>query len=358
MRKILAFFALLIACNSSSDAQIKLGAYYFDGWTGKSSFHLNETIIDSFAYRKPIWGWITSTPQIIQKQIDLAANAGISFFNFCWYYSSNQLGQVDADPKNNALNLFREAQNKSKLGYAIMIANHKGYLIDANDWDNLMVYWCSLFKDKNYLKVNQRPLITFFSIETLIKSFGGQQQVNAAFDKLKKYAKSQGLKGVTIGAILSPSVKRIKIAEECGFDLLTTYNQHALGLSTSETITPIEEMQKAERNAWDEMIQASRLPLIPTVTLNWDTRPLDLRESIQTKKSVIKPRFEGFSELSVKSSIKQVKNWIYKNISHTTSEKIVLAYAWNEYGEGAWLTPSDSLKNTLLQGLKEGLTEK
>src|SRR4051812_33911811 len=64
---------------------IKMGAYYFDGWTGKT-FHISPAL-DSFPERKPVWGWVTSTPSAITEQIDLAADAGISFFNFCWYYN-------------------------------------------------------------------------------------------------------------------------------------------------------------------------------------------------------------------------------------------------------------------------------
>ena len=127
-------------CSAQS---LKLGAYYFDGWTGKSEFHLTQNLIDSFPDRKPVWGWRTSTPEIMSKQIDIAAEYGISFFSFCWYFRRDKTSsRVDMDVKNNALNLFMKSPNKDKLGFNILVANHKGYVFQEQDWDDLCKYWC------------------------------------------------------------------------------------------------------------------------------------------------------------------------------------------------------------------------
>src|SRR5438034_1397685 len=71
---------------SRGSMPIQLGAYYFDGWAKAVSGHLTPRLRDSFPDRKPKWGWVTSTPEIVKDQIDLAADAGLSFFSFCWYY--------------------------------------------------------------------------------------------------------------------------------------------------------------------------------------------------------------------------------------------------------------------------------
>ena len=43
------------------------------------------------------------------------------------------------------------------------------------------------------------------------------------------------------------------------------------------------------------------------------------------------------------------------NPEKTPKEKIALLYAWNEYGEGARLTPSITAKDNPLNGIKKGL---
>ena len=69
-------------------AQVKVGAYYFDGWTGHYPIHITNALTTTFAGREPKWGWITSSQKIMDEQIGLASDAGLSFFDFCWYFGS------------------------------------------------------------------------------------------------------------------------------------------------------------------------------------------------------------------------------------------------------------------------------
>jgi len=163
------------------------------------------------------------------------------------------------------------------------------------------------------------------------------------------------LGGVTVAAILSPSDERVRLAENCGYDILTGYNMHKLGLSKSAKSNSISKMQTAEEAAWNQISSKTKLPQIPVATLNWDTRPLDLKASLKSAKKVSNPRYEGFSRASVSKSVSALKAWVDGNEKKVTKEKIAMVFAWNEYGEGAWLTPSEALKDSLLQGLKEGL---
>jgi hypothetical protein len=82
----------------SAKPRATVGAYYFDGWAGKSDrwkddpawtalnppTHLTKRMIEEFADREPIWGWRDDSLAIMEQQIDLAADHGIAFFAFCW----------------------------------------------------------------------------------------------------------------------------------------------------------------------------------------------------------------------------------------------------------------------------------
>src|SRR5690606_3907835 len=136
---------------------------------------------------------------------------------------------VDNDPKNNALNLYRQASNKDKLGFNLMIANHEGYIFNESDWKNLCQYWIKIFKTPGYVQVDGSPLITFFSMASLKQTFGSAQKVNNAFLELKKLAKEEGLKDVIIaGNATTPD--GAALADSCGIDILTAYNYHNDGL--------------------------------------------------------------------------------------------------------------------------------
>src|SRR5882757_3135031 len=140
---------------ASSD--IVLGAYYFDGWSSPKSGHLTPKLRDSFPDRKPKWGWITSTPQIVKEQIDLAADAGLSFFSFCWYYPDYDHPHFKEDPLNHALSLYLASPNKTRLKFCLMVANHAGQEIGPADWPAVTDEWVRLFKDPGYLQVSGKP---------------------------------------------------------------------------------------------------------------------------------------------------------------------------------------------------------
>ncbi len=65
-----------------------VGAYYFDGWAGRHRLadtaawakdaptHLTRRMLDEFPDREPIWGWRDDRQEIVEQQIDLAADHG------------------------------------------------------------------------------------------------------------------------------------------------------------------------------------------------------------------------------------------------------------------------------------------
>jgi len=350
---IFAFLSLnspLIQAQKRSAPAIQVGAYYFDGWTGQTPMHMPRALIDSFPEREPVWGWLTSSPKVLSSQIDAAADAGLSFFSFCWYYSSNKQGEVIDDPKNHALSLYLKAANKDRLKFCLLVANHQGHYVEPADWAKVSKIWLQLFKEPTHLQVNGRPLLIFFSASSLVSQFGSAQAVRQAFDSLRAAAVKSGLPGVTIAACVSPNQDSFKQTQECGFDLLTGYNYHSAGFKPNITNTPIDSMTIASRRLWDQFKQ-SPVPYIPTVTLNWDPRPwANLNKAYHTS-----PRYTGFSSNSVYKDVQMARQWIERNPDKTPKEKIALLYAWNEYGEGAWLTPSRSAKDNPLMGIKKAL---
>ena len=172
-----------------------------------------------------------------------------------------------------------------------------------------------------------------------------------AFNSLREAAKKEGLGGVSIAACEYNYIRNIRQAEACGFDILTGYSYHDDGLEKGQEATPIDSMRVADIRVWNGIINKSDLPYIPVATLNYDTRPWE-------SDTAFVPHYSGYSMQSVYHAVKDLKQWIKENSQRTTKEKIVLMYAWNENGEGAWLTPSKILKDSLLMGVKEALIEK
>lgn len=330
----------------SDSHSIVLGAYYFDGWTS-GSHHITDKLKGHYQKREPIWGWVTSTPAIVDAQINEAANAGISFFSFDWYFRNGS----DDYPLNHALNLYLSSRDKIRLKFCLMVANHTPFFIGPDNWNAVSEIWIKFFKDKDYLKVNEQPLLIFFSVSSLVEQFGSTSAVKKAFNSLRDIAKKEGLQGVSIAACVYDNAANIHDAEACGFDIMTGYNYHGYGLEKGEEVTPIDSMRVADLRVWNGIKNKSTLPYIPVSTLNWDPRPW-------RPDTASVPHFSGYSMQSVCHAVTDLKQWIGENRERTTKEKVALMYAWNENGEGGWLTPSTILKDSLLLGVKKALTIK
>lgn len=327
----------------------RIGAYYFDGWTGKTN-HITRSLTENYKERAPVWGWVTSTPEILRKQVKAAVNAEIDFFTFCWYYSELSKKNQE-EPRNHALSLFVKSKDKQGLKFNLLVSNHYGYIIGPADWLKVSATWLDLFEMDAYLKFNEKPLITFLSLKMLMSSFGSAAKIKSALDQLRAAAVSRGLKGLSIGICITPDEKEIALARHCGFDVLTGYNYHDQTLINGQSVSPITAVSKREKVVWASFLKFD-LPYIPVSTLNWDPRPWDEMNKMKRPS----PHFKGYAPASVFQSVQGLKDWVVTNNPTRSSDQIAMLYAWNEYGEGAWLTPSNQYKNGLLDAVKKALT--
>ena len=89
-----ALLTLALSTHSSANAMpnATVGAYYFEGWYHDTpqavAAFANAELRNNFPEREPIWSgglWRGDTVEIMEQQIDLAADHGIAFFSFDWY---------------------------------------------------------------------------------------------------------------------------------------------------------------------------------------------------------------------------------------------------------------------------------
>lgn len=346
---------MLVAANCYSQKNnVTVGAYYYDGWSGLVPDNLTRKLMDSFPERKPVWGWVTSDANVMQKQIDLAADYGISFFCFDWFFPNSRLYTIATNPTNRALKFYLDAPNKNRIKFSLLVVNTGGQTIRPKDWNKCVAAWIDILKDKQYLYVDGKPLISFFSHKTLLDNFGSADAVHAALDSFRTACVQAGLPGITIAAGVSPLKQQMDTAKMCGFDMLTGYNYSSAGyknISRTQTEIPIDTLRNSDYEVWNRFKNNSNMPYLPVVTLNWDPRPKPVLSYYYTK------RYTGYSLNSTYNSVKSAINWINRNPKNATKERVILLYAWNEYNEGAWLTPSDTKKDSLLLGVKAAISE-
>ncbi len=306
-----------------------VGAYYFDGWAGKHRLadteawakeaptHLSRRMLEEFPEREPIWGWRDDRQEIVEQQIDLAADHGIAFFAFCWYWHATP-DQIRDDPKHAGLNLYLTARNSSRMKFCLLVANHEGFLIGgAENWRRAAEGWMSYFQDKRYVTVEGKPLVIIFN------PADGSSEGLAA---LQAAAKKAGLPGVAVAGCGRGDLKQ-------GYTHRTHYNI-VPGYAGGSQEHPYAELAVAHQKAW---YGSREQPYIPEVTAGWDKRPWEGPQGLGQKPGFYFPdrtpaAFGGFVQAAM--------DWMDRHPEQTTKERLVLVYAWNEFGEGGYLAPT------------------
>lgn len=352
MRKTTAFakaalsVALLVVAGTAFEAsaqepkpRMKLGAYYFAGWSGKSSMddgkpenawakgmptHYTKKLATEFAGRTPIWGWRDDTPELMERQIDLAADHGLAFFSFCWYWHDNKgpinVKAIEEDSKHLPMRLFMQARNNSRMEFCLLVANHGGFeIVGLEAWKQAADYWMALFKHPRYLRVEGKPLLVIFSPR-------GSNTQGLAY--LQEAARKAGFPGVAVAACGNGK-------PEDGYAIRTRYNA-VPGWGGKSEKHPYQDLVEAHVRTWGGTPEQ---PCIPVLSVGWDRRPWEGIGGLGPKGSTVSWYFEGQTPEAFRASLERMASWIDAHPDQATKDRLAMVYAWNEIGEGGWLVP-------------------
>ena len=347
--------AQTITSAAADKPQATIGAYYFDGWAGHNSLagdlrepwaknaptHLTRSLTEKFAERMPIWGWRDDSLAIMEQQIDLAADHGLAFFSFCWYWHDNQESinrkAIQEDPKHTSMELFLKARNNQRLKFCLMVANTGSFEIKGTEnWKQAVDFWLPYLKHPQYFTVGGKPLIIIFDAD------GGDK---AGFLYLQTAARKAGLPGVAIAGY--------KYHNHCDPlpDLGYTHRtQYGLLAHKGAEAHKFAELADENRHLWGG--GSPPQPYIPMITAGWDKRPWEGLWGCPPLWYYPDRTPEQFMKL-----LRDAMAWMDQHPDQITAERLMLIYAWNEFGEGGYIAPTRGDPNgKYLQALHAVLT--
>jgi hypothetical protein len=288
----------------------------------------------------------------VEQQIACAADHGLAFFAFDWYWPE---GANKESALNTGLKLYLQATNRQRLQFCLMVANHGGFRIGPSDWDAVSDVWLRLFKEPTHLRLGGKPLLIFFSPRELRQAFGSSEAVKAAFDKLDAKARTAGLEGVCIVACATPGPENnwndLADLKAQGYSCLTGYNYHGYPVKGPDKIQPFARMIEGHQDIWDRFAARSPLPYMPIVTVGWDKRPWEDLANLKTHEVYYPDRTPVQAADFVSRAIK----WMDLHPDKTPKERVLLLYAWNENGEGGYLTPTKGMGDAYLRAVDKAL---
>ncbi len=301
--------------------------------------------------RVPLWGYeLDDDPDVMERWIDAATDHGVNVFIFDWYW-------FDGGPflESSLNNGFLKAENKGKMKFYVMWANHD---VRRNYWnvhkfeDDTSILWegavdrenfdivverviNQYFKQPNYFKIDGEPVFMVFAPNNLVKGLGGLENTKIALEYFREETRKAGFPGMHLqfraGGGMEPGLlsgaysegKSVnEIVEYLGVNSVTKYNWGhnpdyiRLG---DETLT--------KRRKLDETLN---VPYFPNVSIGWDDTP---RFPHKGKEHVT---YHNKSPESFAAFLQKAKEYCDERPGETN---LITLFSWNEWVEGSYLLP-------------------
>jgi hypothetical protein len=333
---------------ASTQTRARLGAFYFDGWSGPlTNYHFQGLVNSPYQGREPLSGWQDNSACAVEQQLAWARAFGLSFFVFDWYFNASVVDP--GEDLNSAFKITRALPNRHGMQYAILYVNQDPFKItNSADWTRTVQEWVGYMKDPDYVHVNGKPLLIMIDPNAMRQTFGSSAAVQAKFGELRAAAQAQGLAGVTlVGCVNLPDgapaqdglFPSLSMEAADSYDAVSEY-----GYGTSFRLTlageqPFSSLADTGRWIWAESGRKSPLPVIAAVIPGDDAR------SPEGDHEPGRPLYwftRTPQELAafIADSIAWAESNPQVRVEPAPAAPLVIITAWNELGNGAYLVPT------------------
>jgi hypothetical protein len=319
-----------------------VGVYYFAGWWQKSANQWETGGRDwrpDYPERIPLLGEYIDQATM-DREIIAASSHGVDFFQILWYPNGGSL--------NEGLRTFLASTNAGRMKFTVEFVNHPPFDLSTEaEWEAACKEWCAAMKHPSYLQIDGRAVFKIHGLDYFYKQNGDDPvRVKDRLDTFRRIVKKNGLSsplissGVMPGGVPSPD----RVAP---FDFVTTYMDMP-NLPQRPEVYPYELLIKHAEAGWLRYAEHSTKPYVPYVPSGWDPRPWQdprpsfappTREEWTVALNRVKAALDKYPKLRI-----PVKGG---------SKKMLLIYAWNEFGEGGIMAPTRGEKEMKLEAVRE-----
>lgn len=338
----LATTALAYAVPDVTPAQskdYKVGCYYFPGWRYADQW----MALDKAGYPKPLLGhYREGAPEVAEWHLKWMAEHGIDFVIYDWY-SQNGARSLE----HALLDGYLKAQNRKYVKFCLLWANHNAPGTNSEkDLLETADYWIKdLFNRPEYFKVDGKPMVIFFFAYNIRKDLGGSAAVKQALDKMREKAKAAGLPGIYFVASQDFGAGNAAQFKSEGWDAATTYNYPGAGDEQGNNPS-YKSMVTGYEQIWKDIDDHFQIPyMVPTMP-GWDIRPWQGKNQLHRT---------GQSPALFEDMCRRAKRFIDERPAER-APRVMICEAWNEFGEGAYVEPTEQYGFGYLDAIRNVFT--
>eukprot|EP00698_Gefionella_okellyi_P006810 TRINITY_DN1635_c0_g1_i1.p1 TRINITY_DN1635_c0_g1~~TRINITY_DN1635_c0_g1_i1.p1 ORF type:complete len:419 (-),score=77.03 TRINITY_DN1635_c0_g1_i1:204-1433(-) len=372
------------------------GVYYFGDWhreplleqihgTNWTEWRLLESAQPRFAGhlqpKVPLWGYQDeSLPEVFAQKTDAAADHGLGFFFFDWYWHQGT-GKFLWRPLEEG---YLKSRNVNRIKFALMWANHDwvdihpakrtwGKLlqfpgaVDRATFDNITDYITSTyFQHPSYYRVPDLnssssdrvcPFFSIYELFTLLDGLGGVREAADAIAAWRNRAAAAGIPCIHLNAIdwgLKPYAERANdIIGHLGVNSVTSYCFIHNVAPPTFPVTRYQYMVNQTQLYWQHASETFAVPYLPHVSVAWDSSPRAVQTDVY--ENVGYPFMPVFSatQAELREALQAAAEFSRKQCADKHDWCAVTINAWNEWTEGSYLEPDTVHKYEYLQAVKD-----
>ena len=368
----------------------EVAAYYFpqyhadprnDRWHGPgwTEWQVLQQATPRFpGHRQPIvpaWGYFDeSDPAWAARQIDVAADHGITSFLFDWYWYQGEPFLQRALEQG-----FLGAPNRTRLRFALMWANHDWINLYPARYTNAVEMLATgqmasaafaqmneyiiehYFTQPNYLMIDDAPLFTLYDLGNFIAGVGGIIAARTALNHFRARARQQGFRDIHLNAIQwgmqmlpgeSALIDPEEVIAELGFASIGSYvwMHHVDLLAYGFPECRYDTVAAASFQTWQEHAARYAVPYFPNVTMGWDSSPRTAQsDNFAPGSYPWLSVLTGNTPAAFQRALEAARAYADQ---HLTAPKLITINAWNEWTEGSYLLPDTTHGTAYLEAIR------
>ena len=346
----------MISALSAPDAtvppkkDILVGINYFAGWweAPPNKWHGADGADwrPKYPQRVPLLGEFNNQATM-DREIKAAAGHGVDFFAILWYYNG-KTGEKEPNARNLERGVldFMHSSESGRMKFYVEFCNHPPYDVATDeDWQDCIQFWLTCFRHPSYLRVDGKLVFKVHGGHYFVMQNGKDlAKCKAKLDQLRTAVRNAGLGEMLIGCgVGGPEPIPAEHWAAKLFDFTATYMDLPQQEQRPEDY-PFSDLEKFTEEGRAKHFNDA-VPYLPYAAAGWNPRPWPDKRACYAFPN--KDEWTAALESVKKDLLAQ------SQLGLPGGAKAFTIYAWNEFGEGGIVAPTQGDQCMKLDGIEK-----